>query len=823
MGKAIRFNQFSILVLLLVISPLFVATGLGQVSITDARAFEVSFTEDETNRMRTGIELSVHSPVLAADGRSRRFTSTKEQQEGSFFIESRGEISFGNYYNQTPGYVLANLPFQNATSKSFDKLSVAFDFAYLSTQTDESQTFQLSYRINEGEWIQPSGGSFSSEYLQTDENGWNTFSIQITLDQLFIRPHDTIELRWSSSAISVADDFLPVALHKIGLYPTVAVPKQIRPGSLIITELMPRYRTDRGFVEYAEIYNSTEHPINLKGLILEADFDAVVIQHNLIVAPYQTAVIANYAAIDRFDVIADYKYPGTLLGDLSGRLEARFDEIVVAKAFYDATESGVAQQLDHLQNAYDGYSGMRYFTSAPQQWNNTFYGEPGNIAEDRKLFTKTISDTGWHVFTPPGNLSASLNRDLDGKFDTIFKLGDSDSEQLHAPFLYYHSEDKPVTIYSVVDNNETSNEEKLKHVQAVNLTALDINIHEPVPFNSIVRLQSGHSFPVLLSWNNDTQAFEQLWRKDDMITPWSAVFAPGIEDNDYSVQRTDAGSERPWQGLNRMIELTLVEEADESRGAKFYDQALIGFWDQPSDIESQRLDLPKIWSPIQETSGEERAPFIYLKTSETQHQTNSFINYDYTPDDVVQVNVGVRLNKSNRRYRIEWDEINSLPDHWEIEFMDAELNEKVNMRREHSYSFSERSEQITQGMRDPALNFKKVEDTGYNRFFVRISSTGQLGMFERESGSPDSIELKQNYPNPFNPSTTIVYYLPNSTHVNISVYNIVGQQVGVLIDDRLSAGEHTVVWNAMDMPSGVYIVQLEAGNTVETRKITLIK
>lgn len=823
MGKAIRFNQFSILVLLLVISPLFAVTGFGQVSITDARAFEVSFTEDETSRMRAGIELSVHSPVLSADERSRRFTSTSEHQGGSFFVESSGEIAFGTYYNQATENILANLPFRNATSKSLDKLSVAFDFMYLSTQTDASQTFQLSYRINGGEWIKPSGGSFSSDFLQSDEGGWDTFSIQITLDQLFLRPNDNIDLRWSSSTLSAYDEFLPMALQKIGIYPSEIVPKQLRSGSLIITELMPRHRTGRGFVEYAEIYNSSENPINLKGLILEAGYDAVVIQHNLEAAPYQTVVIANYDGVDSFDEIADYKYTGTLLGGLSGRLEARFEDVEAAKALYDAREHGVAQQLDHLQNAYDGYSGMRYFTSAPQQWNSNFYGDPGNIEDSRKLFTKTISAKGWHVFDPPGHLTASLNRDIDDELEPIFRIGETDQSQRRAPFLYYHSADKPITLYSIVEDNEPTGERKLNQLREVNLTPLDISLTERASLSRIVRPQGGHSFPALLSWNNDNQAFELLWREDDMITPWSAVFASGVESDTYAAQLAEAGSDVSWQGLSRMINLTLVEEASTNRGASVYDQALIGFWDTPTEIEDQRLDLPKIWSPIMEMAGVERKPFIYLKASEANHQTNSFLNFEHTPDGVVQIGVGVRLSQTNSRYRIDWDDIDSLPDHWEIEFVDAELNEIINMQREHSYSFSERSDKITQGMRNPELNFKNVEETDYSRFFVRISSSGNLGMFERENESPDSIELKQNYPNPFNPSTTVVFYLPGSTQVRIGVYNVVGQQVGVLVDERLSAGEHTVVWNAMDMPSGVYIVQLEAGRTVETRKITLIK
>ena len=145
------------------------------------------------------------------------------------------------------------------------------------------------------------------------------------------------------------------------------------------------------------------------------------------------------------------------------------------------------------------------------------------------------------------------------------------------------------------------------------------------------------------------------------------------------------------------------------------------------------------------------------------------------------------------------------------------------MRHENSYAFSERSDVVRKGINDPARSFQQVEPEDYNRFYIRISSTGDLEMFENETESPESIELKQNYPNPFNPTTTIGFYLPIATDVRIGVYNVVGQQVGQLVDDRLSAGNHTVSWNALDMPSGVYIVQLEAMNSVQTRKITLIK
>ncbi len=92
-----------------------------------------------------------------------------------------------------------------------------------------------------------------------------------------------------------------------------------------------------------------------------------------------------------------------------------------------------------------------------------------------------------------------------------------------------------------------------------------------------------------------------------------------------------------------------------------------------------------------------------------------------------------------------------------------------------------------------------------------------------EAEKPGSVELRQNYPNPFNPATNIVFYLPEERPVKVGVYNIVGQQVALLAEENMGEGEHTITWNASEMPSGVYIVQLEVGSRIFTRKITLIK
>jgi len=94
---------------------------------------------------------------------------------------------------------------------------------------------------------------------------------------------------------------------------------------------------------------------------------------------------------------------------------------------------------------------------------------------------------------------------------------------------------------------------------------------------------------------------------------------------------------------------------------------------------------------------------------------------------------------------------------------------------------------------------------------------------------PEVFKVYQNYPNPFNPSTTIKFDLPEDTRVSVVIYNILGNRVRTLVDNKMyRAGYHSLVWDGKDdngnkVTSGIYIYRVQAGSRVSTRRMLLIK
>ncbi len=111
---------------------------------------------------------------------------------------------------------------------------------------------------------------------------------------------------------------------------------------------------------------------------------------------------------------------------------------------------------------------------------------------------------------------------------------------------------------------------------------------------------------------------------------------------------------------------------------------------------------------------------------------------------------------------------------------------------------------------------------------------GVVGVEETET-QPQGFALYQNYPNPFNPTTTIKYTIPQINNVetlfaesgghatSLRIYNILGEEVAILVNEKQSPGNYTVQFDASDLPSGVYFYTLRVGDLVASKKMVLLK
>ena len=125
----------------------------------------------------------------------------------------------------------------------------------------------------------------------------------------------------------------------------------------------------------------------------------------------------------------------------------------------------------------------------------------------------------------------------------------------------------------------------------------------------------------------------------------------------------------------------------------------------------------------------------------------------------------------------------------------------------------------TLGVTDRAGN--SYSYTGYS-----VTLTRELivtGAASQTGNAPAGYSLSHNYPNPFNPSTTIKFELPKSSVVRLSVYDILGREVAVLVNERREAGVYEVKFDGSNLASGVYFYRLTAGDFVSTKRMLVLR
>jgi len=130
--------------------------------------------------------------------------------------------------------------------------------------------------------------------------------------------------------------------------------------------------------------------------------------------------------------------------------------------------------------------------------------------------------------------------------------------------------------------------------------------------------------------------------------------------------------------------------------------------------------------------------------------------------------------------------------------------------QQNSYSYIDKAA-------EQGVNYYRLKQVDFNGTY------SYSDVVEVEITSPVTFELAQNYPNPFNPSTIINYSIPEAGNIRLSVYNLVGEEVAVLVNGFSQAGSFEVTFDASNLSTGVYLYKLQSANSVQTKKMMLLK
>jgi hypothetical protein len=138
------------------------------------------------------------------------------------------------------------------------------------------------------------------------------------------------------------------------------------------------------------------------------------------------------------------------------------------------------------------------------------------------------------------------------------------------------------------------------------------------------------------------------------------------------------------------------------------------------------------------------------------------------------------------------------------------VNGNGNSNSTKSYSYEDNN--VTAGKYSYRL--KQIDNDGQFEYSKAI---------EVDMNGVNKYELSQNYPNPFNPSTKIRFNLSEAGNVKLTLYNVLGQEIKVLVNEVKEVGTHTMNFNASELNSGVYVYKIESGSFTQTKKMTLVK
>jgi hypothetical protein len=213
--------------------------------------------------------------------------------------------------------------------------------------------------------------------------------------------------------------------------------------------------------------------------------------------------------------------------------------------------------------------------------------------------------------------------------------------------------------------------------------------------------------------------------------------------------------------------------------------------------------------------------------------TGGSVNYSYTVDAPLPITLGIftaEVNTAGPGVKLDWTTVSEVNNYgFHVQRREGSVGTFADLPNSfvpghgstlqaQTYSFVDNTlEKVGQY----SYRLRQVDLDGTEHFTQAVSA--EVTIISVKEVALIEFKVSQNYPNPFNPSTNVKYELPTSSMVRLSVYDILGREVAVLVYDRRNAGVHEVKFDGSNLASGVYFYKLQAGNFLQTRKLLLLR
>jgi hypothetical protein len=124
----------------------------------------------------------------------------------------------------------------------------------------------------------------------------------------------------------------------------------------------------------------------------------------------------------------------------------------------------------------------------------------------------------------------------------------------------------------------------------------------------------------------------------------------------------------------------------------------------------------------------------------------------------------------------------------------------------------------------PNVGIVKEQFSSVTKLLSSASINGNIiSQIQQNRERSNGFDLKQNFPNPFNPATFISFSLEKDSYISLKIFDILGHEIETLINDKLNAGDHSVLWNPSGLSNGIYLYQLKSSNFSLTNKMSFIE